>query len=86
MKNLAIIKRSCNKNFAWRLWKHIWLLDIVIPGMCNNLGLKKLNEKRFLSENVLKIRIWIKSFGSFFCYFHYDFCPGQICSERINRE
>ena len=29
MENLATMVRSCNENFVWRVWNHIWLLDMV---------------------------------------------------------
>ena len=50
IENLATVVRSCYENFVWRVWNHIWLLDMVAKkgqrGNRKNIGFVYLLQNR----------------------------------------
>ena len=89
IENLATVVRSCNKNFVWRVWNYIWLLDMVakkgqhvktcIWFNCWDLrlwqlvGLTKLSHYRFILFWIDWF-LWVGPHARFAFYYFNSFC------------
>ena len=82
MENLATMVRSCNENFVWRVWNHIWLLDMVAKKGQHGRFFKPSHSQWTLSALHIRnfLRIWVTP--ETFTHFTALFTILQRCSRR----